>query len=262
MFYQRSVKVEARLLFYCFPCLYSHLSSININLREMSLSTNQSPHTKPLTNDNVWIKDTINRWLSSENISCQGVEDDFGEKMWKFTSLFCYREWSFLTRMASLVTETRARPRRTGSGRPGWRPATTLCSSARRSGPGSPPSDQNRARGRSVHSLGNKWMFNHCIACLAHRRAKYHISQFFWFTNCYLTPSYPEDVANEIHSNGQMFLLLFQEFDWYFLVNFMRRNLGSRSIKCIDPSHWHPLTLVYCHSKIESVSQQILRPSS
>lgn len=79
MFYQRSVKVEARLLFYCFPCLYSHLSSIN--LREMSLSTNQSPHTKPLTNDNVWIKDTINPRLSSENISYQGVEDDFGEKM-------------------------------------------------------------------------------------------------------------------------------------------------------------------------------------
>ena len=78
MFYQRSVKVEARLLFYCFPCLYSHLSSIN--LREMSLSTNQSPHTKPLTNDNVWIKDTINPRLSSENISCQGVKDDFGER--------------------------------------------------------------------------------------------------------------------------------------------------------------------------------------
>ena len=28
-----------------------------------------------------------------------------------------------------------------------------------------------------------------------------------------LLPSQPEDVANEIHSNGQMFLLLFQEFD-------------------------------------------------
>ena len=39
---------------------------------------------------------------------------------------------------------------------------------------------------QSKRKVSTRRMLNHCIACLAHRRAKYHICQFFCFTNCSL----------------------------------------------------------------------------
>ena len=91
------------------------------------------------------------------------------------------------------------------------------------------------------------------------------ISQFFWFTNCHLTPSYPEDVANEIHSNVKLFLLLFQDFNFIWSISCcVIHNMGSLEHQIIDPVPLTltPLTLVCCVSILDPVhNDENSRPS-
>ena len=195
----------------------------------MSPSTNQRPHRKLLSNEHVFVKDRIYHKLLPITTHLTLLLISGSDHSWL--------EWWVLRRWLK-----RSWGGQSQGGPGGGQQQLCVCGRGDQDREVHHQIQTEQEEGRyPTHSLGNKGKFNHCNACEAVRRAKYHhISQFFLSTNCYLTSSYPLRMMEyEIHSNVCMILSLFHEFD-FKMVNFMRCITGLLE-------HWHWVTKHQMH---------------